>query len=103
MAKKKKEADFGNVCGNVPKICKRFKAIWRNKHLLPLFGYTATLSPSGNTVQLGYQSLAVAAYFSMLSLHCSISHLGVLVAPQMPTVCTSAVNHDMSISSELSI
>lgn len=27
MTKKKNKADFGNVCGNVPKICKRFKSI----------------------------------------------------------------------------
>ena len=28
MAKKKTEANFGNVCGNVPKICKRFKSVF---------------------------------------------------------------------------
>lgn len=41
--------------------------------------------------------------FSIRSLHCSISHFGVLVAPQMPTVRTSGANHDISISSGLSI
>lgn len=41
--------------------------------------------------------------FSIRSLHFSISHFGVLVAPQMPTVRTSGANHDMSISSGLSI
>ena len=29
MAKKKNTADFGNVCGNVSKICKRFKKVWK--------------------------------------------------------------------------
>ena len=62
------------------------------------------IKDSNNDLTTEKTYIVPSSYFkcSMNSLHCSISHFGVLVAPQIPMVLMS-VSHEASISSGPSI